>query len=54
MVFSLMGSRVMHVALMTAFIVLRAFVRLGAPASLAFALCAGLVLMVVNQLVGCR
>lgn len=52
MAFSLMGSLVMLVALMTAFIVVRAFVRVDAPAGLAFALRAGLVLMVVSQLVG--
>lgn len=51
MVFSLMGSLVLLVALVNPFVTIRAFVRL-ASASLALAIRAGLVLMLASQAVG--
>ena len=51
-VFSVMGQLVTLVGALTVIITIWAFVRLDAPASLAFAIRAGLVLMLVSQMVG--
>jgi hypothetical protein len=51
-VFSLMGFLVMLVALMTIFVTIRSFWPMEAPASLAWAIRFGLVLMLVSQAVG--
>jgi len=51
-VFSLMGALVALVALVTVFVTVRAFFPMDAPPSLAWAIRAGLVLMLVSQSVG--
>lgn len=51
-VFSMMGLLVALVALITVFVVVRSFFPMDAPASLAWAIRAGLVLMLVSQAVG--
>jgi hypothetical protein len=51
-VFSVMGTLVFLVGLMTALILIRSLLRIEAPASLALAIRAGLVLMLVSQAVG--
>lgn len=52
MVFGIMGSLVSVVAVVLVFVVLRSFWRLDAPPSLALAIRAGLVLVLVSQAVG--
>lgn len=51
-VFSMMGSLVTLIAALTVLITIWSFVRLDAPASLAFAIRSGLMLMLVSQMVG--
>ena len=51
-VFSMMGMLVALVGLMTAFIAIRSFFPMDAPASLAWAIRTGLVLMLASQAVG--
>jgi hypothetical protein len=51
-VFSLMGSLVSLIALMTIVLTVRSFAHMDAPASLAWAIRAGLVLVLVSQAVG--
>jgi hypothetical protein len=52
MVFSMMGTLVMVVGVMTAVVTVWAFLRIDAPASLALAIRLGLLLMLVSQGVG--
>lgn len=52
MVFSMMGLLVSLIVVMTVVITVWSFVRLDAPASLAFAIRSGLILMLVGQMVG--
>ena len=52
LVFSLMGSLVSLIALVTVFVAVRSFFTMDAPASLAWAIRIGLVLMLVSQAVG--
>ena len=52
MVFSVMGSLVSLIAVLTVLITVWSFLRIDAPASLAVAIRAGLVLMLVSQAVG--
>jgi hypothetical protein len=52
LVFSMMGMLVALVALVTIFVTVRSFFRIDAPASLAWAIRIGLVLMLVSQGVG--
>lgn len=52
MVFGLMGALVAVVALVTVFVAARSFFHVDAPASLAWAIRLGLVLMLVSQAVG--
>jgi hypothetical protein len=51
-VFSLMGFLVALVALVSVYVTIRSFFRMDAPTSLAWAIRAGLVLMLVSQTVG--
>ncbi len=52
MVFSLMGALVALIALITVFVTIRSFFSMDAPASLAWAIRTGLVLMLTSQAVG--
>ena len=51
-VFGMMGALVAMIALVTLFVAVRSFFRVDAPASLAWAIRLGLVLMLVSQAVG--